>query len=173
MSFSFVSCIVLRTRESLLLENVPYCDQPRKKSWRTDDCFMFIKKETHHPCFPGSPYKHCKDGTTWGNTWFPCTYELCSASRHLFSVNWMPSLNVQPNCGTTMFLYTQRCWCCFLPRPVTSHKASLCLNGHFFLMVTQHGQNAVKSIEHILLHCLFVAWLWNVSVIKLRLFKQS
>lgn len=26
---------VLRPRESLLLENVPYCDQPRKKSWQT------------------------------------------------------------------------------------------------------------------------------------------
>lgn len=33
--FWFLISTVLRPRESLLLENVPYCDEPRKKSWQT------------------------------------------------------------------------------------------------------------------------------------------
>lgn len=44
--FWFLISTVLRPRESLLLENVPYCDEPRKKSWRSYKMTSGIKKKT-------------------------------------------------------------------------------------------------------------------------------
>lgn len=45
--FLLLLCLtVLRPRESLLLENVPYSDEPRKKSWRTFFIHSFVSQKT-------------------------------------------------------------------------------------------------------------------------------